>query len=191
MVKVKNSKGFTLIEVIVVAGIIAILAGILVPMIFNQVDEAKIARAQGDMKSIQNSFMLFKKDTGNWPNKTTDPAVTVTLLYSDSTSAAVPPIPAIDAPSWDSTTPERLNNHLGSDNDHLYGSTWKGPYMGSVGADPWGNAYLVNADQFNTTSPLWIVSAGPDGIVQSNPGSDSCADKSATPPGDDVCLRVK
>ena len=64
----KGQRGFTLIEVIVVASIIAILAGILVPMIFNQIDEAKIARAQADCKSISTAILLFRKDLGKWPN---------------------------------------------------------------------------------------------------------------------------
>jgi general secretion pathway protein G len=186
-----NQKGFTLIEVIVVAGIIAILAGILVPMIMNQVDEAKIARAQGDIKSVQGALMNFKRDTGSWPVKTADPAVTVSILYTDSTSTATPPIPTMTDPNWTVTTPARLADHLGSDANNVYGSTWKGPYMSTMAADPWGNAYVINAAQFNTNRPVWIMSAGPDGILQSGPLSDICNDKNATPPGDDICLRIK
>ena len=59
----RGNRGFTLIEVIVVAAIIAILAGILVPMIFNQIDEAKKTRAQADCKTISTAILMFRKDT--------------------------------------------------------------------------------------------------------------------------------
>lgn len=185
----RNRKGFTLIEVVVVAGIIAILAGILVPMIFNQIDESRIARAKGDMKSIQNSLMVFRKDTGNWPDKTSLNIVGVTLLYTDSTSTAIPPIPVITAANWNTTTPQRIFNHLKVDDNGAYGTLWKGPYLNASDADPWDNAYIINADQFASTGPIWIVSAGSDGIVQTNPLGDVCAD--ANNGGDDICLRLR
>jgi len=191
MLIVKKRNGFTLIEVIVVAGIVAILAGILVPLIFNQVDEAKITRAQADMKSIQNSIMLFKKDTSIWPTKNSDPTGTpVTLLISDSTVPGNRP-KITGAVSWDLTTEDNVINHLRINENNRYGATWKGPYLGSVGADPWNHAYIINADQFTTTAPLWIVSAGPDGTVQTSANSEVCSDANATPPGDDLCLRLK
>ena len=32
--------------------------------------------------------------------------------------------------------------------------------------DPWGNAYLVNIAALKSAGPVWVLSAGPDGIVQ-------------------------
>ena len=63
----RNEKGCTLIEVIVVAGIIAILAGILVPLILKEIDESRITRATADIKSISSAILILKKDTAQWP----------------------------------------------------------------------------------------------------------------------------
>jgi hypothetical protein len=32
--------------------------------------------------------------------------------------------------------------------------------------DPWGNAYLVNVAALRSEGTVWVLSAGPDGIVQ-------------------------
>ncbi len=62
------------------------------------------------------------------------------------------------------------------------GSALKPPRR--VGRDPWGNAYLVL--RFDPSSPedLWVLSAGPDGQVQTTRNSRQ-------PKGDDVGLRVR
>ena len=67
-----NRKGFTLIEVIVVAAIIAILAGILVPMIFNQIDEAKKTKAVGEVKTLQQTVATIRTNTLRWPTVSVD-----------------------------------------------------------------------------------------------------------------------
>jgi len=40
------------------------LAGIIVPLVFKEVDEAKISKAKADIKTIQTATMFYK-DTKN------------------------------------------------------------------------------------------------------------------------------
>src|SRR5690242_15861806 len=62
-----KSKGFTLIELAVVLAIIAVLAAVLTPMVAGYVDQARIARAQADVRTIADAVKLYQRDTGRWP----------------------------------------------------------------------------------------------------------------------------
>lgn len=66
----KNARGFTLIEVMVVVVILGILAAIIVPQIMSRPDQAKVVKAQQDILSIENALDLYKLDNGFYP--TTD-----------------------------------------------------------------------------------------------------------------------
>jgi hypothetical protein len=46
---------------------------------------------------------------------------------------------------------------------------WRGPYLERVPIDPWGRAYVVNCDASRRDQPVFIVSAGPDGVVNTTP----------------------
>lgn len=171
-------KGFTLIEVIVVAAIIAILAGILVPMIFNQIDESRITRAKADVKAIQTAMLRFQNDTGKWPVYSTNAALVagtpdIVLLKSGGNNPSLG-----TATGWDTTN---TSNHIQAqlvdyaNATGIYNTVWKGPYIpGEPPADPWGNKYYINVDAFNTPgAPVWIISAGPDGIIDTNANAES------------------
>ncbi len=154
--RVGDRKGFTLIEVIVVAGIIAILAGILVPLIFKEIDESKITRASADIRSISSAMIVFKKDAGQWPTK--DSECSDTTLVNGRGN-----LPGnLAAMGFDMSLPgpfDALTADAGCVNN------WKGPYMAAVAPDPWGNAYVVNSKDFSGTGPVWILSAGPNGVI--------------------------
>lgn len=123
--RVVNKRGFTLIEVIIVAGIIAILAGNLVPLIFKEIDEARITRVTADTKSISSAIFVFKKDTSQWPvmNGTCRP--TLTLLSGDGN------LPTnFNAQGFDDSDSSGHNDQLPQDLNGCY-NNWKGPYSKS------------------------------------------------------------
>ena len=62
-----DSRGFTLIEVMVVVAILAILAAIIVPRIMGRPEEAKRTKAQIDIKGIEEALNLYKLDNGVYP----------------------------------------------------------------------------------------------------------------------------
>jgi len=175
----KKQNGFTLVEVIVVAGIIAILAGILVPLILKEIDEARITRAYADVRSISTAVIIMKKDTGKWPNLDGGCNPAVTYLYSDGNTPG-----GLGAAGYDQSTSVYFDDYLTADASGCYGAKWKGPYLAHVSADPWGNAYVVNANIFTANGPVWIISAGPNGSVETNSAA-------ATIQGDDVGIRLK
>ena len=164
----RKEGGFTLVEVLVVAAIVAILAGVLVPMIFSQIDEARISRAKGDLRAISSSILTFRKDVGRWPA-----CNGVTFLKGEGNDA----VAASGGVGYDVTTPQKFSDHLVEDSFACYDpNMWKGPYIGPVDADPWGNQYFLNAAGLATAGKrVFVLSAGPDGTVETGPDDTSVA----------------
>ncbi|MEK6726302.1 MAG: type II secretion system major pseudopilin GspG [Deltaproteobacteria bacterium] len=65
---VHGSRGFTLIEVMVVVVILGILAAIIVPRIMGRPEEAKRTKAAVDIKGVEQALNLYKLDNGMYPN---------------------------------------------------------------------------------------------------------------------------
>jgi len=63
----KNSKGFTLLEIIVVVFILGLLAAIVAPKIIGRTDDARITEAKVQIKNFETALKLFKLDNGFYP----------------------------------------------------------------------------------------------------------------------------
>ena len=61
------SRGFTLIEVLVVVVILAILAAVVVPRVMEHPGEARVARAKADIQAIVTSLNTYKLDNFAYP----------------------------------------------------------------------------------------------------------------------------
>lgn len=184
-----RSKGFTLIEIIVILAVISILVAILTPTVLKYIDEARDNRAHEDVKSISAMLNDLIKDTGKFPGN---------KLESGNTFLCGPGNVGLSGQTWGtSTTCEDLANHLvtnspgtsASSDDYPSGSgkfRWKGPYITNLSEDPWGNAYQINADDLvgGNTDVVWVISAGPDATFQTSTTSTSLS-------GDDVGVRIK
>jgi general secretion pathway protein G len=63
----RKSRGFTLIEIMVVVVIIGLLAAVIVPNVVSKVDEARVTRAKADIASIESALTIFRLDNSKYP----------------------------------------------------------------------------------------------------------------------------
>lgn len=61
------SRGFTLIEVMVVIVILGVLAALVVPRIMSRPDEARVVAARQDIASLMQALKLYKLDNRRYP----------------------------------------------------------------------------------------------------------------------------
>lgn len=168
-----DSKGFTLMEILIVTSVLAVLAALLVPMALKELDKADIAAAKADVRGIIKGIESFRADTKEYPDRqsASGNADFYHYLYWDGD------MPTVGTANWGSRS-DNLRNHLVENNrgyqawDPSTLTGWRGPYLdGGRHTDPWGRSYLVAVRGFWDTSAnyrSWILSAGPDGIVQTD-----------------------
>jgi general secretion pathway protein G len=65
-----RSRGFTLIEIMVVVIIIGLLAAVIVPNVISRVDEARVSKAKQDIASVETALTMYRLDNFKYP--TTD-----------------------------------------------------------------------------------------------------------------------
>jgi general secretion pathway protein G len=65
----RSSRGFTLLELMVVIVIIGVLAALIAPAVLRHVGEAKVTAAQADISTIMNQLKIYKLDNGRYPTQ--------------------------------------------------------------------------------------------------------------------------
>ncbi len=210
--RIRSERGFTLIEIVVILAVIAIIAAAMVPRISGILDDAKISRAQSEVQTIGMAVLRFNANTGKWPARIADGTDNSLITLASGNSDIPVPLPAYaggedtnftTAPT--AATGDYFDNHLKNNTpkgsgDEPYPTTglnrWNGPYMQQVGADPWGNAYVCNIKGAYDTATdnnlyCYVISAGPDGTIQTS-GAVTDEDLAAhAVSGDDVAFLLR
>jgi len=168
----RGARGFTLIEMLVVIGIIAILAGILLPVIARAKTNAKKTTAKAEMQNLISAISAYEAEYSRPPASPfvegllSAPAMSgrdYTYGGFDRSGNQVKNRPPIQAGPDQRTNDVVMNiimaRDLGSNKDHKRNprrvSTFKAnPSDGTRGGldddgvlrDPWGNPYIITID---------------------------------------------
>ncbi|MBN2852261.1 MAG: prepilin-type N-terminal cleavage/methylation domain-containing protein [Clostridia bacterium] len=63
----KNQKGFTLVELMVVVAILGVLVAIAIPVYNNVTNNAKIAACKASVRTINGAIEVYHAATGSYP----------------------------------------------------------------------------------------------------------------------------
>jgi prepilin-type N-terminal cleavage/methylation domain-containing protein len=193
----KASRGFTLIEMVVVLAVIAILAAVLTPIINSYVDRARINSANSDVKNIAASILQYNTDTKVWPiYKTNGDVPNGTGVYDVASTPGDTPSLGTGSTDW---TTGILTGTTSLDvllNTNFLGlpttgpRAWKGAYL-QIGTDPWGSAYFVTTANLkpDSTFAAYVISAGPNQSIETPYHPPKGA--TLTPGGDDIVQRIR
>jgi general secretion pathway protein G len=64
-----NEDGFTLVELLVVLGIIAMLAALVAPQVIRYLGQARSDTASAQLKNVESALELYYLDNGQYPSK--------------------------------------------------------------------------------------------------------------------------
>jgi prepilin-type N-terminal cleavage/methylation domain-containing protein len=186
-----KQKGFTLVEAAIAIGVVAILSGIIIPLVLKNIRDSQVARAKNDLQVLAGALAAQMKDTGRRPNVAGGPNACTGAGDARWSSGGSDPIvravggaeAALNLPVAVNTFQNLLSTPATDPNANaLFGYPggaaapqtdfgYRGPYLAADMAgksDPWGNKYVIlgySQDGQTSDGPIWIVCAGPGGKI--------------------------
>jgi prepilin-type N-terminal cleavage/methylation domain-containing protein len=185
-----SQQGFTLIEAAVAIAVVAILSGIIVPLVVKNLRDSQIARAKNDVQVIAAAIASQYKDTGTRPLAAGGPSGATGAGDAVWGSGGMGAAALTGSQPTNLVAPAATNsfgnvftysNTTGTLGMVLFGFPaatpvntefcFKGPYMSEADAaktDPWGSRYVIlgYSQNGNTNNyPMYVVCAGPDRSV--------------------------
>lgn len=140
------TRGFSLMEILIVIAIIGVLASIIMPRVDAAREKALTAATLVELESIKSAMEILYHDTGYYPNGVTDVCRTLIPIGNEID---------LSAPT----------SSLTADGNSLSG--WSGPYV-SGAVDKWGTPYFLDEDYqcfASTTGCKGNADAGEDSSV--------------------------
>ena len=138
----RKSKGFTLIEMLIVIVVIAILALIVIPRLLGAGRKAKEATLRGDLHQIRNSIQQFEADCGDYPSAL---AQLMTVPGAGNGGTGI----ALDVNGWQGPYLRTPDSNLPKDPFTESSTTWS--YTANTGHVASGSTLTaINGDAYNT-----------------------------------------
>lgn len=187
-----SQRGFTLIEAAVAIAVVAILSGIIIPLVVKNMRDSQVARAKNDVQVIAAAIASQIKDTGRRPAFAAGPNVAVPAgggiasglgqaIWASGPSprtnvAGIGPGAGNSFVNLFTVGVQDVANYAAA--NVMFGSvansefSYRGPYLGTdvaMKTDPWGSPYYIlgyNATSQGYNGAIWVVCAGPDKGVQ-------------------------
>jgi len=163
-VKRSNQTGFTLVELLVVIGIIGLLVGLISVAAPRAIESGMKAKTKGELTAIVAAVKAYKQEYGRWPGSTMDD---IDKQFQDANSISL--LAALSG----------TNNALVENPKSV--RFLEGASIDGTMQDPWGTQYFVILDSDESNSILYqgktismsvlAVSFGKDKKQDAAPGS--------------------
>src|SRR6266480_2336057 len=146
--RLRNNRGFTLIELMIVVAIIGVLAGIAIPQFANLVSKSQEGRTKANLGTIRSALSIYYGDTEGWYPAG---AVTTNLTTLTAGGRYLQAVPNADLP--------KTTNNAGhaSISTEVTASGDAGGWFydnGGAGSSTWGRV-LVNCSHNDLRAQPW------------------------------------